>query len=82
MKGQGIPVVVKTKPCPVCGKTSILEIDRTGFELWQNGTFIQQALPNLSADEREMLLTGTHPDCWDAMWDEDEDEEEEDHIGE
>jgi hypothetical protein len=35
---------------------------------------IQVGMPSLTADEREMLITGTHPDCWDSlMTDEDED---------
>ena len=34
--------------------------------LWRDGMLIQDAMPNLSADEREFLITGITPDEWDA----------------
>ena len=33
---------------------------------WHNGEVIQRALPHLSADEREFLMTGITPDEWKA----------------
>ena len=37
-----------------------------------SGMCIQDALPHLSADEREFLMTGITPYEWDAMFGEDE----------
>jgi len=69
MDGQ---VTVKTPPCPMCGKTALLEVDADGLRMWQAGAHIQRAFPQLEASQRELLMTGTHPACWDRMWVEDE----------
>jgi hypothetical protein len=37
------------------------------FDAWENGMLIQHAFPQLSADEREFLMTGLMPDSWDAV---------------
>lgn len=57
-------VAVETPLCMMCQRTSTLQIREEGLRLWKAGQLIQHALPELSADEREMLLTGMHPDCW------------------
>lgn len=61
-------VTVQTPRCTMCRCVSELTVPRSGLELWQKGAYIQDALPTLTAGEREMLLTGTHPDCWDRLW--------------
>jgi hypothetical protein len=44
-----------------------------GFHAWLGGTAIQDALPQFSASERELLLTGLHAECFaDACGPEDE----------
>ncbi len=34
------------------------------FFKWQEGELAQNAFPYLSADEREMLISGVCPKCW------------------
>lgn len=69
-------ISVTTGKCMFCGKYGIVEnVPADGFNLWQDGLFIQDALPMLSADDREQLMTGTHGACFDAAFP-DEDEEE------
>lgn len=71
-------ISVTTGKCMFCGKHGIVEnVPADGFNLWQDGLFIQEALYMLSADDREQLMTGTHGACFDAMCP-DEDEEGED----
>jgi hypothetical protein len=60
-------VTVTTKRCMVCGKTGELGVDAIGYLDWKAGTLIQDALPELSKADRELLMTGTHPECWDTM---------------
>lgn len=65
--------------CPYCGKQPRINLspeDEAAYHAWEprRGPFIQDALPNLSADERELLLTGTHPECWNAMFPPDEED--------
>jgi hypothetical protein len=33
---------------------------------------IQDAFPDLSVDDRELIKTGIHPWCWDIMMDEED----------
>jgi len=65
-------MLIVTKPCTVCHQTSTVSVDALGFKQWQEGKLIQEALPYLSADQRELLITGTHPECWDMMFGEEE----------
>lgn len=56
---------VQTQACLSCGETSVVTVDRHGFNQWCfQGEFIQNAFPDMSAEDRELLLTGTHPKCW------------------
>ena len=54
-----------TPPCQFCGDTSEMEVDEDKFNSWMKGERLQRAFPNLHRVEREMLIIGTHPDCWD-----------------
>ena len=65
-------MIIKTT-CPVCGEEHYVECSKEGYEAFKNGECIQIALPELSTSEREMLVTGTCPRCWDLLFpDEDE----------
>lgn len=65
-------IIVATPACPICHRDGEMPVEVDGYRNWMAGTLIQRALPDLTADEREQLMTGTHPDCWDAMWNEEE----------
>lgn len=55
--------------CPICGKTTPVQIRRMAdYNAWRNGKCAQDAFPYLSADEREMLISGICPTCWDNMF--------------
>lgn len=60
-------IVVQCLPCRVCGETSMVEISEDGYLAWADGEYIEDAFPTLSADERELLITGTHPECWEVL---------------
>ena len=47
-------------------KVHTMELDVTEAQLqaWQNGMLIQNAMPNLSAAEREFVKTGVTPEEW------------------
>ena len=57
-------VTVVETHCPFCGEIHCVEVPVEGLLMWEQGTPIQRAMPNLSADEREMLISGICPDCW------------------
>ena len=54
------------KQDPFTGKLNTFEINVTQDQLdaWKAGTFIQEAMPNLSPEEREFIMTGIVPDSW------------------
>jgi hypothetical protein len=47
--------------------TRDLNIDYGQYMDWYNGMPIQQAAPQLSADDREWMMTGITPAEWDAI---------------
>jgi hypothetical protein len=55
-----------TKTSMLSGNTSSMDIDvsQDQIDLWQGGSLIQDAMPNLSADEREFIMTGITPAEW------------------
>ncbi len=60
------------------------DIDVTEEQLgdWQAGMLIQDAMPNLSPDDREFLMTGITAEEWDVMdegYEEFNEEEDEDY---
>ncbi|MFY3742238.1 MAG: hypothetical protein HMLIMOIP_002702 [Candidatus Nitrosomirales archaeon] len=46
-------------------------LDEEALIKWHYGMFIQDAFPELTPGERELIQTGTHSECFDAMFDED-----------
>ena len=59
-----------TKTSPLTGEKNTMEIDVTQeqLDLWNNGMLIQEAMPHLSSDEREFILSGYTPEDWDQMY--------------
>ena len=60
------------KQCMLCSTPpTLMVLDTEGYTKWRAGTFIQVAFPTMSADLREVLISGTHGKCWnDAFADE------------
>lgn len=59
------------KYCAMSGTTNEMEVNITQEQLdkWQQGDeLIQFALPHLSPDEREFLMTGMTPEVWDRLF--------------
>jgi hypothetical protein len=53
--------------CPICGHANFIETNEADYWDWQDGTLVQDAFPYLSADEREMLISGICPTCWEDV---------------
>jgi hypothetical protein len=62
-------MITLTKKSPLTGRENTLTIDAevVDYLKWQDGTLIQQAMPYLSLDEREWLITGIYPGEWDEF---------------
>ena len=59
-----------TRTNPFNGEVNTLDIKVTDaqIEYYAAGGLIQDAFPNLSADDREFIKTGITAESWDAMF--------------
>ena len=59
-----------TRTSPFSGKTNSREIPVTEEQivLWQCGSLIQDAMPNVSAEDREFIKTGITPEEWEETF--------------
>jgi hypothetical protein len=60
--------------CPYCHCEQIIVVDPAAFDRWKAGEYIQVAFPELTADQREALITGYCGACWDKLFPEEDDE--------
>lgn len=55
--------------CPFCGQTHIVTVEEMDYLFWEaTDTPVQKVFPYLSADEREMLISGICPTCWEKTF--------------
>lgn len=57
-----------TGTCPVTKEPWELIVKEKEFDDWQNGALIQDAFPELSADQRELLITGINNKGWKKLF--------------
>jgi hypothetical protein len=59
-----------TKIDPFSGEENTLDIPVTQaqMDLWQSGIVIQHAMPNLTPDQREFIMTGITADSWNNLF--------------
>lgn len=53
--------------CRVTKKPYSVRVLTTEYQAWRNGTFIQDAMPNTSTDDREFILSGISPEGWNSI---------------
>lgn len=55
---------------PLTGLISTREIDVTESQIraWENGELIQDVMPDLSADDREFIISGCTPEDFDKLF--------------
>lgn len=69
-------VTIETRPCLRCKKKSEITVLKSDYELWQYGELIQKAFPEMPLDQRELLQTGIHPECWETLFPKDKNDQE------
>ena len=58
-----------TVQCNACDKYYELDVDSERYNMWKNGEgFIQDLLPENTAAERELLISGACGECFDRMF--------------
>ena len=65
-----------TRRSPLSGKVNTQDIPVTETQLadWRAGVLIQDAMPNIAADDREFIKTGITAEEWNAVFGENNDE--------
>ena len=63
-----------TRTSMFSGVTRTLDLDITIEQMtaWHNGTLIQEAMPHLSQEDREFIVTGVTQEEWAKMFSEEE----------
>ena len=61
-------VVVATPKCFVCGNTGTVEVPFANYLKRKEGALIQDAYPDMDKAEREQMVSGIHPMCWEAVY--------------
>ena len=76
-------VALECPRCMHCGNAATVTMTMAQFRALAPGQArpgnlkVQHILPDWSPDQRELLISGTHPECWTAMFGEPEDDEPE-----
>ena len=62
--------MIITKTSMFTGKTNSMDLDITQeqWTKWREGMLIQDAMPNLTADEREFMISGVTPEEWSQLF--------------
>lgn len=63
--------------CPHCHKVIKLPIKEEELLAWNpNEQFVQEAFPELTPGQREMLLSGLCEECWNEIFSEEDEEDQ------
>lgn len=64
------------RTCMHCDNTTEFSLSRKQYnEYIVERKYVQDVFPELSKEEREVIISGTHPECWNAMFQYDEEDE-------
>ncbi len=62
--------------CEQCKEiTAILNVNLQKYHDWMNGESVQKAFPDMSASNRELLISATCAKCFDLMFPPEEEDE-------
>lgn len=64
-------MITRTSPFTGITRTKNILVTEEQLARWQSGERIQDAMPYLSADDREFIMTGITDDEWDQAFGED-----------
>jgi hypothetical protein len=54
--------------CIGCDHQYFIRVPVEDFNKYLRGEYVQNAFPYLSPDDREMIISGTHPKCFEELF--------------
>jgi len=54
--------------CPFCKKEHVMVVSTLNWVQRLQGALVQEAFPEMSAEDRERVVSGTCPKCWDKFF--------------
>lgn len=61
--------ISRVSPIDKVRRTMVIKMNFEDYRAWRDdGLLIQQALPYLTADEREFIMTGITPEQWESIF--------------
>lgn len=66
-------ITIVRKHCVVCDQVNEVAVRTSQYAAWVAGALVQDVFPAFTPAEREEVMTGTHPECWDELFDDEED---------
>lgn len=60
--------VILNNTCVHCGEANQITLDAVALANWRNRELIQNVFPKLDYNQREIIQTGIHPECFDSMF--------------
>lgn len=64
--------MIITKTCILCSKESEVTVKEVDYMAWRDGVFIQNVMPYLTPDQRELLISGICGNCFDDLFPEED----------
>lgn len=64
---EGGTITLQTT-CSECNTRKDIKVDQSAYMAWKNGALIQRAMPRLSEDDRELLISGICGPCFDKTF--------------
>lgn len=61
---EGLGSVGISTKCPFCGATNTVRVNQDEYDNWNSGMLIQNAMPDMSVADRELLITGICSECF------------------
>ena len=65
--------------CRMCQEPQTLQLSIAGLKAREEGALVQDAFPELTAGEREMLISQTCDNCWKKLFGEPEEDTDDDN---
>jgi hypothetical protein len=61
-------VIKVSKRCPLCNQDAEVVVESGPLLRWMRGALVTDAFSDMSIDDQEILISGTHKECWEKAF--------------